>query len=103
MSKQNVIALEELKDGRIMDEIQNAARQVIADIKDENKEAGKRRALIIRIDFDPTEDRKGSNIAVSVKTTLAGARKIGTMLWFEQKGKEIIAHDEDPAQQKLLK
>jgi len=37
MSKQNVIALEELKDGRIMDEIQNAARQVIADIKDENK------------------------------------------------------------------
>lgn len=103
MAKQQVIALDELKDGRIMDEIQNAARQVVADIKDENKEAGKRRALIIRIDFDPTEDRKGSNIAVSVKATLAGARKIGTMLWFEQKGKEVIAHDEDPAQQKLLK
>lgn len=98
-----IIALDELKDGRIGEEIQNAARQIIQDIKDENKEAGKRRALVIRIDFDPTEDRKGSNIAVSVKTTLDGARKIGTMLWFEQKGKEVIAHDEDPAQQKLLK
>lgn len=98
-----IIALDELKDGRIGEEIQNAVRQIIQDIKDENKEAGKRRALVIRIDFDPTEDRKGSNIAVSVKTTLAGARNIGTMLWFEQKGKEVIAHDEDPAQQKLLK
>lgn len=98
-----VISLDDLKDGRIGDEIQNAAREIIADIKNEAKEPGKRRVLIIRVDFDPTEDRKGSNIAVSVKTSLAANRKISTMLWFEKKGSEIVAHDEDPAQGKLIK
>jgi hypothetical protein len=97
-----IIALDELKDGRINEEIQKCASEVIADIQNTDKEPEKRRSLIIRIDFDPTADRKGSAIAVSVKTSLAASRKIGTMLWFEKKGSHTIAHDEDPAQGKLL-
>lgn len=98
-----IISLDDLKDGRINEEIQKAAAEVIADIQNTEKEPEKRRALIVRIDFDPTADRKGSNISVSVKTSLAAGRKISTMLWFEKKGSATIAHDEDPNQGKLIK
>lgn len=98
-----IISLEQLKDGKVNEEFQNAAREVIADIQNENKEPGKRRSITIKIDLDPTEDRKGAKMTTYIKTALAGQRKLGTMLFFEKKGKETIAHDEDPAQQKLIK
>lgn len=35
-----IISLDDLKDGRVGEEIQNAAREIIADIQNENKEPG---------------------------------------------------------------
>lgn len=98
-----VISLDTLKDGSIDETIQSAFREVIADIKDENKDAQKRRKVVVTFLIDPTPDRAGAKMTTEVKTTLAGQNKSGAMLFFEKKGGQIIAHDEDPAQGKLLK
>lgn len=98
---QQIITLDTVKDGKVMEQIQAAFRELIADIKNEEKDAQHRRQVVIKLNFDPTPDRAAAKMTVEVKTTLGRHNQIGSMLFFEKKGKEIIAHDEDPAQGKL--
>lgn len=98
---QQIIALDAVKDGKVMEQIQSAFREVIADIKDENKDAQHRRQVTIKLNFDPTPDRAAVKMTAEVKNVLGRHQQIGAMLFFEKKGKEIIAHDEDPNQGKL--
>lgn len=100
---QKVIDIDTLKDGKMSEEEQSAHRAVIADIHDENKEAQQRRRVTVIYDYDPTPDRKAAKLTFTVKSVLGRNRSMGTMLAFEKKGKDTIAHDEDPAQMKLAK
>ena len=47
--------------------------------------------------------RAGFKMTVEIKSVLGRNSQISSMLFFEKKGKELIAHDESPAQGKLLK
>lgn len=98
---QQIIALDAVKDGKVMEQIQAAFREIIADIKDENKDAQHRRQVTIKLNFDPTPDRAAVKMTAEVKSVLGRHQQIGAMLFFEKKGKETIAHDEDPNQGKL--
>jgi len=98
---QMIISLDAIKDGKLMEQIQAGFREILADIKNEEKDAQHRRQVIVKFTFDPTPDRQASKMTVQVKTALGSHNQIGAMLFFEKKGKEIIAHDESPDQGKL--
>lgn len=99
---QQIIALDSVKDGAVMEQIQAAFREIIADIKNEEKDAQHRRQVTIKHNFDPTPDRAAVKMTAQIKSVLGSHNQVGAMLFFEKKGKEIIAHDEDPAQGKLV-
>lgn len=99
---QTIISLDTVKDGQLMEQIQSAFREIIADIKSEEKDAQHRRQVTIKLNFDPTPDRAAVKMTAEIKSVLGRHNQIGAMLFFEKKGKEIIAHDEDPAQGKLV-
>ncbi len=98
---QHIISLDTVKDGHLMEEIQAAFREVIADVKNEQKDAQHRRQVTIKMNFDPTPDRAAIKMTAEIKCTLGRHNQIGAMLFIEKKGKELIAHDEDLAQGKL--
>jgi ABC-type transporter MlaC component len=96
-----MIALDAVKDGKVMEQIQAAFAEVFADIQNEEKDAQHRRQVVVKFNMDPTVDRKAFKMTMEVKSTLGRHSQVGSMLFFEKKGKNLIAHDESPEQQKL--
>ena len=98
---QQIIALDAVKNGEVMNQIQAAFREIISYIQNEEKDAQHRRQVTVKLNFDPTPDRAAVKMTTEVKTTLGRHGQIGALLFFEKKGKETIAHDESPDQQKI--
>lgn len=98
---QQIISLDTIKNGDVMQRIQKAFQDIVSDVQNLDKPAEERRAVTIKMTFDPTPDRAAVNMKVEVKTTLGKDGPISGLLFFERKGKIIIAHDEADGQGRL--
>lgn len=98
---QKVIAVDDLKDGLIDDNIQKSFGEILADIQNKEKPAESKRILTAKFVFMPSSDRQQAKLTVETHVMLAPNRPVGTMLFFEEKGDQLIAFDRDPNQQTL--
>jgi len=88
-----------LKEGAVEELFQHAIAQVLANIRDPNTSAEAKRKVVIAIDCMPAGDRSAVLLDIAVKTTLAGASPIKTLLTIQDDGRAITAHE--PEQAKL--
>lgn len=84
-----------LKNGALVDLVNDALEKAVNNINDESTNAKDVREIDAKIIFKPDEERRTANVRIEVKTKLSGTRPTqGIVFLDEQDGKGIICEDD---------
>lgn len=73
----------------------HAAKEVLLNCMDENRSVKKKRSIVLKFDFLPSQDRNSASVEVTCQTKLADVEGIGSVIYTRIKnGKpEAFVHD----------
>lgn len=88
MGKETVVKLSTFAGGAIEERFDMAMRDVLANIADLNTDPKKKRKIVVTVTMTGNKDRQLSDTSIEVKTTIAPATKIETviMIDFDENG-----------------
>lgn len=97
------VSLSSFANGGLEELFQIALQRVLGDVQDVNTKPDAKRAIDIKIVFEPNEERRAVVASCAVSEKLAGARGVGTLIFtgdLKRDGK-FVATEHNPRQMRL--
>lgn len=96
------VQLENLAFGEVARKFPDALKSVAANVADFGTPAKTKREIIIKLTFEPEDDRKSIDVQIDVTTKLAPPKPAKTRLYMQAVGAELVISESNPEQPDLI-
>ena len=102
MPREDLVSLETLKGGAVLERFHDALAQVVANVADPNTKADAARTITITVKFKPDDHRSMAAVGIEVATKLAPPAPLGTSVFLGVRNGEVVATEYNPNQPSMF-